>query len=799
MAKHNMAKAKERHFLENIALNLSLAEIEESLEGNNMHESEMVAEKKNASEKGGFRPYSDYPYYVFIDGMNDGALTLSANRKILYCNKAFAQMLHSTAEILVGMDLGHFVDSVGIARIDEIMELSEIPKTTVDISCQPANGAQPVLLRLSANPLPMANTDGNVFFIAYDISGFKLIEEEFRQAQNISEKHIAERTSKLISANEDLVSSRIATLSMMEDTVEAKNNLEITNKKLVEEIIERKRSELVQQVLFSISNAVLITNVLEDLIAIIQTELGKLLETKNFYVAFYDEVSDTLTTPYIQDEKDSISTWSAANSLTGYMIKSGKELIIKRNEIHELIKAGAFELVGTIAEVWLGVPLEVDGKMIGAIVVQNYDNADAFDSKDLEMLKFISHQISISIQRKKAVHNLTKALVKAEESDRLKTAFLQNVSHEIRTPMNAILGFSDLLNEQDLDPDTRKNYTEIIRKSGNHLLTILEDIINISELEAGMEVLRSGRTSLNPMLRDMYEQYKLKAGKKHIEIELLTGLSDEQANIITDETKLIQIISNLLNNSLKFTRQGSICFGYKMANKNLEFFVKDTGVGIPRDKYNDIFDRFKQVEVVLSNENGGRGLGLGLSISKAYTELLGGKIWLDSEPGKGSEFYFSIPYVPVTKYDKPERLLSGAEPGNALNMKTILVAESVKRNYLLVSELFAGMNANILWVRNGLEALQACKSVGKIDMVIMDVEMAKMGGMEAARLMRVFLPKLPLIAQSFNTSKKEQKDALMSGFSEYLSGPLETSQIIGFANQYLDNYFNMYNTQNLAS
>jgi signal transduction histidine kinase len=586
---------------------------------------------------------------------------------------------------------------------------------------------------------------------------------------------------------------------MMEDAVEAKNELETSNIKLKEEIVERQRAVLVQQVLFSISNAALITRDIEELIAIIRSELGKLLDTKNFYIAFYDEYSDMLTTPYIEDEKDEINTWPAAKSLTGYVVKSRTKLLANKQEMQELINSGVIELVGTSAEVWLGVPLEVDGKVIGAFVVQSYDNPNAYDDKDMDMLEFISNQISISIQRKKSVLDITNALARAEESDRLKTAFLQNISHEIRTPMNAILGFSELLNDPELEADMRRTYTDIIGKSGNHLLTILEDIINISELEAGKESLKTGKTFLNPLLRDINEQYKLKAGKKNIDLSLSLALDDEQAVIITDETKLIQVVTNLLNNALKFTVKGSISFGYVFRNGALEFYVKDTGVGIPEDKYNEIFDRFKQVEVVLSNENGGRGLGLGLSISKAYVELMGGKIWLESEPGNGTVFYFSIPFTPLTKKRETLRPITEIELNNANKQKTIIVAEEIKHNYLLISELFAGLHANIIWVCNGLEALQTCKAIEHVDMVILDLNMAKMDGFETTRLLRVFMPDLPIIAQSANACNKEQKDAFMSGVSEYLEKPLEVSQIIKLTNKYMDNYFNIYSIQNLAS
>lgn len=799
MSKHNINKAKERLFLENIALNLRLAEIEDFLDEKSVGEAGAIKPDGNSVENIFAQPAAAYPYNIFIDGMNEGALTLSTERKILYCNNRFAQLLNSTAEEVIGSQLDNFIQATDIVKLDNLLNSDKAYANSIDISFSSANSDAPVVMRLSVNSLPGTQDSGKIFLIAYDISGFIRTQDQLRQAQSTSENRVTERTSKLIRANKELVSSRIATLSMMEDAVEAKNDLEETNRKLLEEIVERKRSELIQQVLFRISNAALITKDIEELLTIIQLELGNLLDTKNFFIAFYDEATDMLSNLYVKDEKDLIESWPACGSLTGYVIKNRKKLLVNNEQIEELIKHGELKLVGSIAQAWLGVPLEIDGSILGALVVQSYDDANAFSVKDMDMLEFVSHQIGISIQRKKAFHDLTIALSKAEESDRLKTAFLQNISHEIRTPMNAIMGFSELLNDRDLEPEMQHTYTDIIQKSGNHLLTILEDIINISELEAGKEVLKPGQTNLNPMLRDIYEQYKLKAARKNIELKLTTSLSDEQALIITDETKLIQIISNLLNNSLKFTKQGSISFGYTVNNGKLEFFVEDTGVGIPDDKFNDIFDRFKQVEIVLSNENGGRGLGLGLSICKAYAELLGGKIWVKSSPGTGSIFYFSIPYTPIFMLTGNNRLKTEIELSNAKSQKTILVAEDVKNNYLLISELFAGLHANILWVSNGLEALQTCKAIGKIDLVIMDINMSKMDGFEAAKLIRVFMPDLPIIAQAYSASKKEQKEALACGFNEYMYKPLEISQIITLMNKYLDNYFNLYNIRHLAS
>jgi PAS domain S-box-containing protein len=243
--------------------------------------------------------------------------------------------------------------------------------------------------------------------------------------------------------------------------------------------------------------------------------------------------------------------------------------------------------------------------------------------------------------KKQMLDDLIAAKEKAEENDRLKTAFLQNISHEIRTPMNAIIGFSRLLNEPDLLPDKRDYFTNIIIHSGEQLLSIITDIINIATIEAGQEKMNEKEINLNSICNLIYEQYFLKAGERKISFCCKTFFSDDKANVITDETKLIMILSNLVGNAFKFTEQGFIDFGYLVEKDYLEFYVEDTGLGIPLEMYEEVFKRFRQVETDGNRQFGGSGLGL--SISKAYVELLGGKIWLTSELGKGSVFHFTIP------------------------------------------------------------------------------------------------------------------------------------------------------------
>ena len=242
-----------------------------------------------------------------------------------------------------------------------------------------------------------------------------------------------------------------------------------------------------------------------------------------------------------------------------------------------------------------------------------------------------------------AATELLAAKEKAEESDRLKTAFLHNVSHEIRTPMNAIMGFSTLLNDPELNSSDRIQFTDIIRQSGNQLLSIINDIVDLASIETGQMKVNLRSININRALKSLCEQFSYKERAQKVKLALKTPLKNNNAEIITDGTKLVQILSNLINNAIKFTPEGRIDIGYKLQDSFLEFSVKDTGIGIPPEYHSKVFERFYQVDNTVSRQY--QGTGLGLSICKAYAELLGGKIWLESQPGNGTTFSFTIPYV----------------------------------------------------------------------------------------------------------------------------------------------------------
>jgi len=407
------------------------------------------------------------------------------------------------------------------------------------------------------------------------------------------------------------------------------------------DITERVRANQVQQVLYAISNAAMSSKDLKELVEIISSQLGILLDSTNFYIAFYDEATGMLSTHFEKDEKDHIERWPAEKSITGYVVKHHKSLLVTDIDALTLCESGEIEMIGTPSKVWLGVPLFVDDKVIGAIVVQNYDNPDAYTEKDKQMLEFISHQISISIERKKAEQELNEALTRAKESDRLKSAFLANMSHEIRTPLNSIIGFSDLLLDPVFESEQKKEFAEMINASGNGLLAIINDIMDISKIEAGLVQLRKSLFSVQQLTGDIRNEYSFKVRDKGIELRLDPLNPKDEIFIESDENRLRQILVNFVGNAIKFTQNGFIEIGIRTKDNTLQIHVKDTGIGIPEEFHEKIFDRFRQVESAETRTYGGNGLGL--AISKSLAELLGGEIRLESQKGIGSTFYLTIP------------------------------------------------------------------------------------------------------------------------------------------------------------
>ncbi len=401
-----------------------------------------------------------------------------------------------------------------------------------------------------------------------------------------------------------------------------------------------------------------------------------------------------------------------------------------------------------------------------------------FYNENKKIKGFIVNGRDITIQ-KNSETDLIKAKEKAEESDQLKTEFLSNMSHEIRTPMNGILGFSDMLNNPELSTEKRANFIKIIQSSSKQLLHIIDDILEISRLETKQVSLDVSEVCLNDVLLELFSVFDLKAKENKTPLYLKKELSNEQSIIITDKTKLNKVLSNLLENALKFTNEGFIELGYVLNDTNIEIYVKDTGIGIEVDKHESIFDRFSQAEKDLSKKTG--GLGLGLSIVKENTALLGGKIVLDSMKGEGATFTIVLPYKPIYQ-PKIE--------GENENKPTILIAEDEEVNYIYLETLIKDiikLECNLIHAKNGLEALQACEEFSNINLVFMDLKMPVMNGFEATKKLRKLYPTMPIVAQTAYSTASEKEHALNAGCNEFLIKPISKKVFVDVIGLYLTN------------
>jgi len=378
---------------------------------------------------------------------------------------------------------------------------------------------------------------------------------------------------------------------------------------------------------------------------------------------------------------------------------------------------------------------------------------------------------------------------RAEESDRLKSAFLANMSHEIRTPMNGILGFADLLKEPNLTGEEQKKYIGIIEKSGVRMLNIINDIIDISKIESGQMEVSISEIDINEKIEYIYTFFKPEAEGKGIQINFKNTLPSKESVIKTDREKIYSILTNLIKNAIKYTNEGSIEFGYTLKRNYIEFYVKDTGIGIPKDRQEAIFERFIQADI--SDIRALQGAGLGLAIAKAYTEMLGGKIWVESEEGKGSIFYFTIPYNTAELFkkfcgeeDKNEIKNIVLDEGEAkeyfgeIKDLKILIAEDVEPSDMLITIAINKITKEVLHAKTGIEAVEACRNNPDIDVVLMDIKMPEMDGYEATRLIRKFNKNIIIIAQTAQALTGDREKAITAGCNDYISKPIIISKLM---------------------
>ena len=372
---------------------------------------------------------------------------------------------------------------------------------------------------------------------------------------------------------------------------------------------------------------------------------------------------------------------------------------------------------------------------------------------------------------------------KAEESDRLKSAFLANMSHEIRTPMNSIIGFAQILKASSKTKIQKERFADIIQGQGRHLLNLINDIIDISKIDANQLNIVEKEFELNIFLSQLCESFKNQINQD-VKIVLRCGAKIGNDIIITDRTRLQQILVNLIGNSVKFTDLGSIEVGYSIRTDNMiEFWVKDTGIGISEKEQQFVFDRFRQVDESSTRKYGGTGLGL--AISKACVNLLGGEIWVESKQAIGSTFHFTINYKAVPKQKTIEKTHENLKAENAFAGKTILIAEDDLYSFEILELFLEATNANIVHAENGLQAVEICRKNPQIDIVLMDINLPKIDGLQATAEILKFRYDLPIISQTANAMSDDRQKSLKAGCVDYISKPIKEDLLIAKIYRYL--------------
>jgi signal transduction histidine kinase/ActR/RegA family two-component response regulator len=375
---------------------------------------------------------------------------------------------------------------------------------------------------------------------------------------------------------------------------------------------------------------------------------------------------------------------------------------------------------------------------------------------------------------------------KAEESDRLKSIFLANMSHEIRTPMNAIIGFSDLLKKKNLTPEKTEMYHQHLNHGSKRLLNIISDIIDVSKIDANQLSINLNPCNINNVINNLFAQFSISSISSDVDFKITKSLADQECIIKTDEQRLMQILSNLIENAIKYTDNGFIEFGYTVKkdskHKDILFFVKDSGVGIATKDHKRIFERFGQLEQEYTQS--GSGTGLGLSIAKGLVEILEGKMWVESEIEKGANFYFTIPCNSIN-LKEIEVIDSNNVILESTTNKIVLIAEDDYSNFLYLEELLSDYNFSIIHAWNGVEAIEFFKKYTSIDLVLMDIKMPIMNGFDATKEIRNLNKSIPIIAQTAYAMADDRNKAIESGCNDYISKPVSKYRLIEIINKYV--------------
>jgi len=569
---------------------------------------------------------------------------------------------------------------------------------------------------------------------------------------------------------------------------------DITERRQSELVIQRKTEEIEfhnQRLESLLKISQYQTQSIQELLDLALNEAIALTNSKIGYIYFYKEtnkqfVLNTWSKDVMQEckvmnpqsiyELDKTGCWGEA-------VRQRKPIILNDYQAENPHKRGIPEGHVQLSK-FLTIPVIIDNKIVAVAGVANKEND--YDNSDVRQLSLLMDSVWKISERILLIKDLTIAKEKAEESDKLKSAFLANMSHEIRTPMNGILGFAELLKKPDLTGEEQQDYIRIIEKSGTRMLNIINDIVDISKIEAGLMKLDIKESNINEQIEYIYTFFKPEVEAKGMKLTLNTTLPANEATIATDREKVYAILTNLVKNAIKYSKAGTIEVGYNLktaiAPAELEFYVKDSGIGIPKDRQEAIFERFIQADI--SDKMAQQGAGLGLSITRAYVEMLGGKIRVESVEGSGSTFYFTLPYSAHSLKEVAFQQSARSDKNHQIRKLKILIAEDDEVSELLLDNSVKIFGKEILKARTGIEALEVCRRNPDTDLVLMDIQMPEMNGYDVTRKIREFNKEVVIIAQTAYGQTGDREKAIEAGCNDYIVKPIAQKELIALIQKY---------------
>ena len=739
-----------------------------------------TGEEKKLGSKAGF------PYLELIEASTDGVIVVDYNGRILFSNKKAKELLMHETDDILGQEIG-----LPLVK-DDVSEL-ELPRK---------DGSSRIVEMLTVE---LVWKSKNAYLCNLrDITEKKIAENELRYQEELLEQtgkmakvggwefipgneniYWTKMTKEIFEVAEDYIPTFEEALSFfrgdsgvklkhaIDEAIKKGNTieltLELTNAKGHHKWVHTMATPEMYR-----GKCIRLAGVFQDITRQKEAELALQRNEERFRVA----LSDSSIIVWQQD-LDLRYTWIYNVN----EIFKQEEVIGKKDE--ELLnKPEEIETLTTIKKQVIQT-----GQSTSEVVKTTLNNQPFFYKLTVEPLYDIDQQIvgvtcvSIDITDLKLTEQkLEKAVKKAQESDKLKSAFLANMSHEIRTPMNGIMGFADLLKKPDLSGERQQEFINIIHDSGKRMLNIIDELVDIAKIESGQVELHKKEILINELIDNVHKFFSNEANSKGIELKTNKGLYDTDCLVCTDKNKLNQILGNLVKNAIKYTDKGFIEIGYSKEGDDLRFYIKDTGTGISEDQREKIFERFRQADMSIHRDY--EGAGLGLSISKAYVELLGGEIWMTSKMNEGSTFYFTIPYeLPVRK---EEKLIDLASVPNKqeINDLTLLVVEDDEASFFLIKEMMQDTAVKIIRAENGKEAVEITENNSLIDLVLMDIKMPVLDGYQATKLIKKQFPNLPIIAQTAFASKKDKQKALARGCDDYIVKPIREDELIAILLKY---------------